>query len=279
MSSAFNRKLLVIGIGAQKTGSSWLSHFLKSHQDVYSSSIKEMHYFQYYKLGGTWPNSYFQRRLQQLHLCEELSSFQQRQIHDLVERVKMDGSVSAYKKFYERRISNESVYCDFTPAYSMLPVTELIRIRENFDRVKLVFVMRNPAERFWSQMRFSERALTEENVDDLLGLCISNPEYIKRSDYKSTLDRTFSVFNKEDVFVEFYENLFSETAIERLCNFIGISFTAPDLKKRRNKAGSLPMLSHQRRRLVETLDRQYREVHRLYINKLPNNWKLDMEQI
>ena len=36
---------IVIGIGAQKAGSSWLYDYLRSHPQIYLRSTKELHYF------------------------------------------------------------------------------------------------------------------------------------------------------------------------------------------------------------------------------------------
>ena len=46
---------LLIGLGAPRSGTSWLFNYLRGHEAVFTSSIKEMHFFSYYAPGKRWP--------------------------------------------------------------------------------------------------------------------------------------------------------------------------------------------------------------------------------
>src|SRR6185312_14812353 len=43
--SALDCKIFVLGVGAQRAGTSWLNSYLSSHPCVSMSQIKELHYF------------------------------------------------------------------------------------------------------------------------------------------------------------------------------------------------------------------------------------------
>jgi hypothetical protein len=52
-------RTFLLGVGAQKAGTSWLYRYLKSHPEIFMSPIKEMHFFgTRYKAKG-WPTSDF----------------------------------------------------------------------------------------------------------------------------------------------------------------------------------------------------------------------------
>ncbi len=61
---------MFVGIGAQKTGTTWLADYLAYHDQVCFSPIKELHYFD---------TKYFDKSFQKLFI---------RRLHKLVSRIK-----------------------------------------------------------------------------------------------------------------------------------------------------------------------------------------------
>lgn len=51
-----------LGIGAQRTATTWLSEVLRSHPEIYMTHTKEVHYFsKHYERGEGWYISHFRR--------------------------------------------------------------------------------------------------------------------------------------------------------------------------------------------------------------------------
>ncbi len=45
LSGSLDGKTLFVGVGAMKTGTTWLSQYLKTHPEAYHSSLKEVNFF------------------------------------------------------------------------------------------------------------------------------------------------------------------------------------------------------------------------------------------
>src|SRR6188472_2567371 len=45
MEIPFEQKTLLLGIGGQRCGSTWLYRYLKSHPEIWMSDLKEMHFW------------------------------------------------------------------------------------------------------------------------------------------------------------------------------------------------------------------------------------------
>src|SRR5689334_10606135 len=124
-------KIFVLGVGAQRSGSSWLHAYLASHPVVGMSEIKELHYFD-----AVWradhrrhAYSHFTSALQRLDSGidrggSQLSPERARQrMLALSDRLAMfDGGDRAYVEYFRRRVSpNHTHFGEITPAYSLLP--------------------------------------------------------------------------------------------------------------------------------------------------------------
>src|SRR5262249_34721032 len=136
--------------------------YLGRHPAVAMSPIKELHYFdQIYRpdLCGTWAAD-FER--QTAELMARLVAGKGGRITDLqyfIDRVRMNADAAAYLEYFDRLASHgRAVVGEITPSYSLLPESGFAAIRKMLLSAqtipRIVFVMRDPAERFWSQCRF-----------------------------------------------------------------------------------------------------------------------------
>lgn len=261
-------KLFLLGLGAQKTGTSWFATYLRSHPEVFISAIKEMHFFKYYKPNRGWPNKFFEKQLAR----------NDSRAPDLRERLKFNDNISAYKAFFQNRIGSEKAFCEITPAYSFLPVSELERIRDNFDNVKLFFLMRNPADRFWSQLCFTNRKKPPKKTAGLVDETLGTADYVLRSDYRKTLNTVYRVFPENTLHIEFFEHLFTEEAVKRFCRFASLSFHPPKYDTPRNMSDKIEMSDDIRQRVVLHYQDQYRFVLKLFPNQIPKSWIKDIQR-
>src|SRR5215204_737135 len=121
---------------------------------------------------------------------------------------------------------------EITPAYSTLGPDAVRRVHRLAPEAKIIFMMRNPIERVWSQavMGFDRSkgkaidAVTEEELLRTFGGEGSR----RRTDYLRTLETWSAFYPEERIFVGFLEDVhfFPEEALRSLYRFLGIDPSA-----------------------------------------------------
>lgn len=176
-----------LGIGAQKSGTTWLAKNLGCHPDVYLPEAKELHYFN-------------QRRRRRL------------------------------KAYLRNFCGNESkTRGEFTPAYAILDKRAIRFVRALNPRMKLIFLMRNPIERAWSQAVMDLAAVKNRKLVD-----VPDNEFIRhfhstgarlRGDYLRCLDNWREAFPEEQILTGFFEDISSrpKELLTRVFRHIGVS--------------------------------------------------------
>ncbi len=105
-----------LGIGAQRSGTSWLTLQLKSHPKIYMSDRKEVHFFdRYYDRGLDWYQRFFPK----------------------------DKQAAKYRWIGE-----------ITPNYMYMPEVPAL-IHTHLPDCKFIAILRNPADRVYSQYNMS----------------------------------------------------------------------------------------------------------------------------
>lgn len=224
-------------IGAAKTGTTWLYNYLGSREDIAVSPIKEMHFFDAkfsrYALGD--PDDFAVKRLEMHLKCMEpsvgnLSENTLFQAH--LDRVQMIYDDRAYFDHFERVLTPQSrVFCDITPGYSTIG-------REGFEfvkgfcekrgvRVKVLFLMRDPIERLWSQIRHLQQLSSGNDAVKYWSRLSDIPAIRARTDYAETVQALDAVFPEGDVLHLFYESLFEEPSLRNLCSFLNVPYSKP----------------------------------------------------
>jgi hypothetical protein len=276
---------LCLGVGAQKAGTTWLGSYFEKHPSVFMSPIKELHYFD-----ALWiPDRMGKRNRQTLKQLKRatgkitLDEVKDRGanwdlIGQLYDRLEMFGGGHAkYLEFFARRVGDCTVAAEISPSYSLLSTENFREIRGIHSRVKAVFLMRNPIDRVWSALRHRERKGFK--IDAGFDKAVTGAGMKLRSDYTHTLEALKAAFPAEDVFVEFYENLFTEPAIQRLCTFLAIPYHPAPFQTYVNKAPERPMAAERRRQVGEVLRPIYEYCHEQFGDRLPELWRTDLKFI
>ena len=138
-------------------------------------------------------------------------------------------NLEAYARSFRRLLkdqANTSVCADITPAYALLEEDDLIRLRQALEaqqfRVRALFVMRDPLERVWSQVRMHRAKGASKGQDpyrsDQEGLeDMFCRRYVEgRTRYQVTVKRLEQVFPPADLMLTIYEQMFSNTFAIRL---------------------------------------------------------------
>jgi Sulfotransferase family len=128
-----------ICIGAHKSGTTWLYQQLDSHPDFWMPPVKELHYFdQLSRVQRSAPPRGRDER--DLHFFERLKSLSAKAHIDL----------ENYGRLFEPKGSLLSG--DISPNYSTLSSKLTRQIVGYFPNLKVIFLARDPVERFWSHL-------------------------------------------------------------------------------------------------------------------------------
>lgn len=272
-------KTLFLGVGAQKSGTTWVSSYLAGHPDVYMSALKEMHFWGNRSSTAKWPNSAFQRRLDRLQADPHPDARTNTMKDALRDRLMMDGNIEKYAQYFNKRVTMQHTYGEISPAYCKLSVEEFERIKSHFPNTKIIFLLRNPADRLWSQIRFSENVETLEEMEQKIDGTFEKQVYLDRMDYVRTLQTITDCFAPENIHFEFFENLFTHAAVSRLCRFLDVDNHAAEFTKKRNVSIKMPLRPDLRAGMVEKLSDQYTVVRDFFGGDVPSSWIEDMRRL
>lgn len=175
-----------IVIGAMKSGTTSLFHYLQGHPEVFMSPLKEVDFF---AAEANWDRGL---------------DWYRRQFDGAGPGVKAIGEAStSYSKF---------------PEYEGVPE----RIAQVLPDVRLVYVVRDPIERIRSH--YQHRSLVGAERAPLEVAVLEDPRYVDCSRYAFQIARYLEVFPRERLLVVSSEDLRSDRAatIRRIYGFLGV---------------------------------------------------------
>ena len=228
-----------VGIGAQKAGTTWLGHNLQLHPEIWMPGIKELHYFNerindpknpvsrlYGKMTGEGTANRRWRRQVGKRLRRHGKRFSREEfLWDLRYYAGAPGD-GWYASLFEP--GRGRVKGEITPAYSTLGRDDVACVHDLIPEAKLIFMMRNPVERAWSQlvMRFDKAGKTDTASvrRKRLHRTFEREGSRRRTDYLRTLE-TWTAFYPEDrIFVGFLEDihLYPEELLGGVYGFLGV---------------------------------------------------------
>lgn len=193
-----NRKVDFLVVGAQKSGTTALDTYLRSHTNICMGDVKELHYFDDETHFSTTPN------YEQYH-----------------------------KKFSP--VSSHSVLGEVTPIY-MYWQPAMRRIWEYNPNMKIIVLLRNPIERAYSHwnmetlrgaetLPFSEAIRKErQRVREALPLQHRVYSYIDRGFYVEQLRRIYHYFPKKQILVFKHEELLGDVnkVLVKISHFLNL---------------------------------------------------------
>jgi len=213
----------VVGIGAQRAGSTWLYNLLNSHPEIQLAYEKEIHHFNNLAFGAPNNLKLQKAKLDQLRRCPQENS-------KLIEW---------YSLLCERTNTNDwyrSLFCDsnisygksviytgeVTPAYAILDEYYYRQLKDCFPQVKIIFILRNPVERIWSMARVSCERGHEVLTETYLRNLVSDEGTKLRTQYDRTIRCLLSTFSEENILLIFFEELFANSTLNRLSEFLSL---------------------------------------------------------
>ncbi|HDR27826.1 sulfotransferase family protein [Rhodovulum sp.] len=264
---------LMFGVGATKAGTSWLHRYLERHPDCHLRSIKELHFFDALE-GGRLERARAELNEERARLAvrpvpanRARAETRARRLKDMADwsSALEVGTEAAYLEYLESGRGTRRLIADITPAYSLLPVGRLKRMAAMASDVRFVYLLRDPVDRLWSHVRMiaRRRANPGEAIGPRAGRILARviagdeTHIAERGDYRSVLTRLWAAVDPTRLCLSYYEELFSQSSIDRICGFLGIATRPAELGVRVHAGVPVPMSREQRRAAAEWLAPQY----------------------
>ncbi|MFQ5530695.1 MAG: sulfotransferase, partial [Gemmatimonadota bacterium] len=175
-----------LGIGAMRAGTSWLAEHLAKHPEI-SMPRKEIHFF----------NRRFDRQLIPL----------------------LPRSVEARMRYRARFVGaglSGRLTGEFTPAYALLDPDRIATVHEWMPRARLLFIMRDPVDRAWSQAKHDYAGWLGRDAatapEEELRAFFARPRVQQRADYATSLENWLRCFDRGQLFMTFLEHVKADPA-------------------------------------------------------------------
>lgn len=275
---------LIYCVGAAKAGTSWLFDYLYSHPDTYFPTVKELNYWNAVAMGaGKFYRSELERRKAEIAARnvvtrdEDIHAYQLQSMADIEEwLVTFDGETrddKAYLGFIGAGLEDAKLVGDFSPGYALLGPEWFAEMAKSHENVKFLYLLREPVDRLWSHFRMNaggDDAAAVSMVDGYLAGEEAN--VARRSNYRRTVKRLMQAVPEDRLHVELYERLFTEDALGRICDFLGIEMIPADFGKRVHGSPKAGLDPERRARLQSALKPQYNFIER-YMGAVPVEWQ------
>ncbi len=181
-----NRLPDFLGIGAMRSGTSWLRRHLNNHPHIWMAEPKEVHFFDRHFEDRRWP---------------------------LLPRDR-EARLRYGAHFAEAPTAAGTVTGEFTPAYAVLPDERIAVIRRWRPELRLLFIMRDPVERAWSHARkdfakYWGQEPEAATLDDLRPF-FDDPNVYRRGDYLACLQAWLAHFPRERLLLSCMEDIVAD---------------------------------------------------------------------
>lgn len=214
-----------LGVGAARSGTTSLYHWLDQHPAIFMSPVKEPNYF-----SGLHPN-FRGPGDEQIINCPLQKNSDGRFIH------RHAAIVTSREQYCELFLGaeNYSIRGEISPSYLYYP-TAVIRIRNQLPESKIVIILRDPVERAFSQYKlFVMNARETKEFVDAIYLEDARIKggweyawaYRGLGLYSKAVERFLDLFSLEQVGIWLYEDLRQLPAMvyAQICNFLGADHT------------------------------------------------------
>ncbi len=220
-------------VGAQKAGTQWLYDQVAMHPEFWMPPLKELHYFD---LPGTRVKK--AERIER-SAVRNLAKFnakrarilrrplEERDILFLREFIALPKriDIERYAHLFDRK--GDAIAGDVTPGYSGLEPKVMAMIAARFPALKVIYIARNPVDRFWSAYNMRLRRGDIPARTDVAGAkAFAKLAGVKRRSSPSTaVSRWRNALPKDQFGLFFFDDLL-EDPLElrhRILSFLGVS--------------------------------------------------------
>jgi len=214
------QKLFILGLGAQKSGSTWLSSYMRSYNKVDLGFSKEYHIWDAIN-SDISPH----RKVKLKNIFNNWKN---------IPRMRMQKNTSYYFSYFQNRLSKRNIEItgDITPCYALLESSVFRYIQDNFAargiETKFVFLIRDPVSRCWSAYNHKVSRCRKPEQKRILmekgfAAFFKERDTLMNTRYDLTIQKLDEATRQKDVFVGIYEELFFGNGLTHLSEFIGLN--------------------------------------------------------
>lgn len=220
-----------ICIGAQKAGTSWLRVNLSGHPGIWMPPKGELHYFDRLLPEPDFPASQALQRLSdQNALTKALKSFQSVvKASNPVEIAwwAMHNFMDTDDDWYRMQFSLAPDNCivgEITPRYAICDDVAVKHMYSLSPNAKLIFILREPVERFWSQCKMKMKKNTLAEGDSPAMHFFDSFNGRRRGEYSKTLLRYTEHYDPSQMLIVFYDAIKKTPShvVEQVIQFLGL---------------------------------------------------------
>lgn len=276
-------RTFLIGVGAARCGTSWISTYLNSLSGVTVAPLKELHFFNTRAHSAAQQLDLFAVKRLVFHIRQDgdvVDNLRERHAFQAsLDRVRMIYDDDAYFDHFARICTADTgTLCDITPAYSGIG-------RDGFEfmkrfvasqdvSLKLLFIMRDPLDRLRSHLRFRQQNTPGLDICESWSEMVEDPEFFGHADYRQTVEALDAVFPDGDILYLFFEDLFSQAVLERLCAFAGAAYEPPGSNEPVNATQvQIDLPDTMRAELEHILAPQYAFCRQRFGDMVPAAWR------
>ena len=234
--------ITMLGIGATKAGTSWLHKQLNKHPEIWMPPVKELHFFDR-SINYPSPNTLATSSpISRMFGSQPWEGEQMiKHTKNVLKHIKAGGFTDAiwwskwtfgyysdswYKSLFLEGLSYQ-VRGEITPAYSILEREDVARIKEINPDIKLIYLIRNPIDRAWSNIRhnFKKGYLNIDLSEAEMIAALQRKGTVIRGDYERTLETYLRYFDSSQILVCFYDAIQANPSdlMLGITNFLDIS--------------------------------------------------------
>jgi hypothetical protein len=271
-----------LSIGAQKSGTAWLYQNLKSHHEISMTPLKELNYF-----NDPTPIPNIIRMFTRKWMLSQLKW----SVHPSL-REGRNIQIGWFLRFY-LLLRNDRWYSslfspdlgqktgEVNPAYAILPENIVGRIHDLMPNLRIMYLLRNPILRTWSQaaMHFRDRGRNLENVrDDELYAFLKLGRVSRHSDYLRNLQTWENFYPRKQLFIGFFDKLVQNPKdfIEEIYDFLELDnldrFIPNTVFKRRNTKPYPEIPIRFSSYLAHKYYNQIKQLHTRFANSYTSDW-------
>lgn len=244
---------LLLCVGAQKSGTTWLYNRLAEHAQTRQAEFKELHYFTTCQGDGTLGAT------QKVNAMKRMLAQRPGRVLEFVRAQAMGAKLPQdvqrvfrpmNDNWYAGMFTGPGRYAmDFSPEYSQLDDAGHAHVKRVSDKRKVLFLMREPLDRALSAVRYFFKTrgkdITQATDAEILN-AVRFPVIVKFSRYEETLATLERNYPAEDVMVLVYEEMMQNKAetLNKVCDWLEISrldLPAKELEKRDNPTSAFTL--------------------------------------
>lgn len=215
-----------IVIGAQRSGTTWLYQMLSQHAGVFLPAQKELHFFDekpdFSNYEGIW---------KPVRPC----------YYNMNSAADWRWYLGQFQESQNKQIKGE-----ITPFYATLSEARVRFIARALPGIKIIYILRNPVQRAWSNFRFSWKNHTRtrecELTEEIIYKTIFYPAKLTHGDYQRNIEVWERNFPRKSMLYLFYDDIVRNpcTVLDQVCEFLEIAPLRMDNVRVKEKVNQSP---------------------------------------